>query len=72
MKAAKLRDIWLAELDQQIEEVRAGRQCVDAAKHEEYMATRDLDPKDGRCMAIEYALLAEADGKEDRGEDSVF
>ncbi|MES0384660.1 MAG: tyrosine-type recombinase/integrase [Hyphomicrobium sp.] len=72
LKAAKLRDLWLAELDQQIEEVRAGRQCIDAAMHEEYLATRDLEPDDDRRMAIEHALLAEADGKEDRGEDSVF
>ena len=31
LKAAKLRDLWLAELGQKIEEVRADRQCTDAA-----------------------------------------
>jgi len=64
LKAAKLRDLWLAQLEQNIEEVRTERQCVDAAFHEEYLATRDLEPDDNRRMAIEYALSETVEGIE--------
>lgn len=64
VRAARLHDLWLAELDQQIAEVRADGRCSDAELHAEYMATRNLPDDDPRKIGIEEVISAKADALE--------
>jgi len=64
IKAAKIRDHVLAQLEQKIEQVRVDHQCSIALLHQEYMDTRDLPHDDPRRIGVEEAINAETDALE--------